>query len=1052
MAGDAKMPIFSFMMVRPADLIPEERLQAGYIRDNVLTKGRGMALVDLQSADSPSAVGRLVYQRVFCQGPVPSMGVAMLLLRNEVLQMLPAYKAFCDDADGGAGGAGDDVNRHPLPGGGAIHVQRPQPRTADGRGGGGLGVGEGSNPAGGEILPTVGSVNPLDINDLQRHAYLHLGELFFLLPDQLDAIGAPLATWLPDALSLLQAASQPPAPGGAPAPSFTTDDLVKQVARLFESVTPSALVFQSGRYADAFATTKRALFDALYQLYILRRWVSVNFDPVMDGLRVLHVLEALAIDEIYQREVAGQATQDDKATLAELAHSIPALRQWNSGAAGFPLLASPEDIAVRLAARPVVHPMFAELFYYTRPFNPVRPLGIGDLKVVKQWLLGYEPGEISDIHNVMLGEKNTRNHRRLEKSEDTFASSTSASTDSTTDTQSTDRFELKREAENVIKTDLSVNANLHAQYSYGSMVTVAVGAGFAYNRSSNDQTKSALNLAHEVVGKAVDRVQSTTVSQRNTVKLFETEELNTHTFDNTGGHGHVSGIYRWVDKRYKSQVYNYGKRLMFEFVLPEPAALYVQSRLRWFEATVDLPQMPSEPTYDDVQLGFTVDEINQPRYDQLSLVYDLSAHPHPEPKTEAFVNQATQDAGFHDHTFNANRVWFTRSYPCKLAAPGYQITKLLRSGIIYFSNHGQIEWQDKNFFDISINGTPIVKGDYSIADHKIFRRHSDDIAPDDGPYVLPMDTDDVMLTIGCQNTSYFDLELGAQLEPSPALLAKWRSEVYEAVYQAEKKIVDAANGEKRSQYESALVTYHNRVDQMKATAIHDLIQGQSEAYNTDLVMTELRRQCLAMLTKDFDADASDDVLTDWESMSSRQISIEYERAEVTETAAGAVVAFRPQEQEVPYPLTDLVAARNKGRYIQFLEQAFEWNKLSYLCYPYFWASSPKWMDLMGRLDDADPNFTAFLRAGAIKVLVGVAPAYDEAVLHFLATREPWEGGPSPVIGDPLYLPLFEEIHQQQDDLYGGTPEGDSWEFTLPTSLVYLDGSATPLPTLPQVQP
>ena len=121
------------------------------------------------------------------------------------------------------------------------------------------------------------------------------------------------------------------------------------------------------------------------------------------------------------------------------------------------------------------------------------------------------------------------------------------------------------------------------------------------------------------------------------------------------------------------------------------------------------------------------------------------------------------------------------------------------------------------------------------------------------------------------------------------------------------------------------------------------------------------------------------------------------------------------------------AAKVKGRYIQFLEQAFEWGRMGYICYPYFWATPPKWIDLMNRTDDGDPNLTAFLRAGAIKVLVAVTPAYDEAVLHFLATREPWEGGPAPVIGDP-------------------------WTFTLPTSLVYLHGSTTALPEVPAIKP
>jgi len=36
------------------------------------------------------------------------------------------------------------------------------------------------------------------------------------------------------------------------------------------------------------------------------------------------------------------------------------------------------------------------------------------------------------------------------------------------------------------------------------------------------------------------------------------------------------------------------------------------------------------------------------------------------------------------------------------------------------------------------------------------------------------------------------------------------------------------------------------------------------------------------------------------------------------------------------------------------------------------------------------------------LLTAVTPAYEEAVLHYLATGEPWEAGPAPVIGDPLY--------------------------------------------------
>ena len=103
---------------------------------------------------------------------------------------------------------------------------------------------------------------------------------------------------------------------------------------------------------------------------------------------------------------------------------------------------------------------------------------------------------------------------------------------------------------------------------------------------------------------------------------------------------------------------------------------------------------------------------------------------------------------------------------------------------------------------------------------------------------------------------------------------------------------------------------------------------------------------------------------------------------------------------------------------------------------------------MNRADDADANMSAFLQAGSVRILLAVTPGYDSAVLHFLATREPWDGGPAPVIGDPLFIPLYEEVRKQQDDLYNATPEGELWTFTIPSSLVYLDDSGVTLPTFP----
>ena len=208
-----------------------------------------------------------------------------------------------------------------------------------------------------------------------------------------------------------------------------------------------------------------------------------------------------------------------------------------------------------------------------------------------------------------------------------------------------------------------------------------------------------------------------------------------------------------------------------------------------------------------------------------------------------------------------------------------------------------------------------------------------------------------------------------------------------------------------------------------------------------------------MLTKEFDSDDSDDVLSKILCIDARpNESFTFHKFEIKE-AAGALTtgSFEEQSEDIPnYPAIALDDARMKGRFVQFLEQAFEWQQLAYIFYPYFWATMPRWIDMMNRLDNTDANMTAFLRAGSVRVLLAVTPAYDQAALHFIATREPWDGGPSPVIGDSLFIPLYEEVRKQQDDLHNAVPEGKPWTFTLPTSLVYLDDSGAKLPTFPDL--
>jgi hypothetical protein len=952
-----KLSVLDFMFVRAPSSIDAETMRTRYITDDDLAASR---------------VAELVFDKVFCGPDLGNEVEQQQDLRNALLAFLARREIVCDNGNG-------------------------QSRRND-------------RNARREILDFVDEMNnsgsngtaALVLGELEQHAYLDVGRAYYLLPDRLDLVDdLPWSKRIAEAAPVLADYLMRTSQAG----------LKKKLEEIFDSSPIEPLFLSQNERSPTLKQSLRALFDALYILYLFRRWTSVNFDEIIRALRTLHALEAFA---------RGKA--DTK-----------------------------EELAVLLSATPIVHPIFARLFHYARPFNDIKPIGIGDLKVVKQWLVEYRAGEISGIHNVMKGETSERNHRHLEKTEDVFAFTSEQQEETTKDSQSTDRFEVKREAENVVKTDLSVNANLRAQYQYGPMVLVAVGAGFAYNRNDYQQNKAVQNFSREVINKAVSRVQTRTLQQRSVTKIFETEETNKHAL--TGGTQHTSGIYRWLDKVYKAQLYNYGKRMMFEFLVPEPASFLVESKLRAFEGTVDVPQPSSKPTFDTLNLGFKPSDIDENKFKELRTKYDLSQFTFPaRTRTVALKDQEKNQTLLEASGMQSNRIWWSKDYECRLDAKGYEISNVLMTGSIYWggSPGANPAWKDRNFFSIFVDGTVIHQYDFSNTAYKAMYIPNDDVTPDSGPYLIGGDA--ITLTLGFQNVKQYALELFAELTLSAKALSDWQADVYKAVVDVEQKKVDDVNREKQLAYDTRMADYRNRIGELRATVLNDLLQGGSDAANRGMINAELKRQCLALITKEFDADASDDFLTNLETIGGRTVNIELEKWRVNETTNGTTAGFQTVTETVELPAVMIAPAREKGRYVQFLEQAFEWHALSYLVYPYFWATPPKWIEMLDHTSDADPVLTEFLRAGYARVLVAVSPEYDDAVLHFLATREPWEGGPTPVIGDPLFVPLYEEVREAQDDRYNAVPEGEPWTFTLPTSLVYLEGSSTPLPTLPDDKP
>ena len=73
-----------------------------------------------------------------------------------------------------------------------------------------------------------------------------------------------------------------------------------------------------------------------------------------------------------------------------------------------------------------------------------------------------------------------------------------------------------------------------------------------------------------MVERAASKLTERILERRTVTTITEFEEKYSHGFNNTRGTKHISGYYQWVDRVLQAQVYNYGKRLLFDVTVPEP--------------------------------------------------------------------------------------------------------------------------------------------------------------------------------------------------------------------------------------------------------------------------------------------------------------------------------------------------------------------------------------------------------------------------------------------------------------------------------------------------
>jgi hypothetical protein len=573
----------------------------------------------------------------------------------------------------------------------------------------------------------------------------------------------------------------------------------------------------------------------------------------------------------------------------------------------------------------------------------IRPVGVGDLLMVKEHVLRYEGGDLAHVENVMKTEHLSRDTRRFEHTETSLTQETEVTKEEQRDTQTTDRFSLKREVDTTVQSDTQFKAGLAVDAKYGPFVEVKANADFSTQQSDQESVKQASEFSKDVVDRSVSKVVQRVLERRTTTTITEFEEKYSHGFDNTAGAGHVSGFYQWVDKVMQAQVYNYGKRMLFDVTVPEPGTAYILLQTQGNQAGKNLVEPPP--------FSITADQLTEANYRMWGHTYDVTGL-EPPPDAVATYTKAL-DAAYaqdpHEGT-KSDTIAIAEGYAAQYA--------LFQRTYVNYSS-GFNEWQvliGSNWIDAT-SGTGYVA----------------------------MGGETGSVPIGY--VAYQFEELAATIEifcsRTDRALQAWQLKMHAAItqgYLAKKQAYDQALAE-------------------ATAAAGTVISGKNSLFNQRTIATELRKQCLTLLTSQ-----------QFEAFGALELSPEgYAQPNLYQTTA-----------QMPF--------------VRFFEQAFEWEHLVYFFYPYFWGWKPAWK-LRALLDDVDPDFADFLRAGAARVVFPVRPGFEGAVAHYLETGEIWNGGPPPDITSPLYVPIVKEIQEATGAPGNEVPVGDPWLVRLPTTLV-----------------
>lgn len=622
-------------------------------------------------------------------------------------------------------------------------------------------------------------------------------------------------------------------------------------------------------------------------------------------------------------------------------------------------------------------------------------VGVADLLVVKQQIKRYEAGEIAHIENVLAGEGKVRTHRQLNRTEEVISTIKEQEREKETELQTTERFELNRETSLTQKTDQKVGFSLSISGKYGPTVEFDSQLDVSNQTTEESALKSSVKYAKDVVERSKERILERVREERRVTILREVEEVNEHRLTNETTE-HSAGIYQFVDKVYESQVFNYGLRQMFDFMIPEPASyLWHLEKMPQPDPEFPIPPIRLEVEAPDARY---IDEGN---YQRLGARYGAKGLKAPPPMflvKSASAAQGTGSESEEDQPRSRNQIDFG-------IPRGYRPVWCLITVMGTTDEFPLFSFSVGNEHSVWIPAAS-ERIDPSSGDLVIYRPNANlvTIFPNDGG--LYADDDKLYIHIFANETANYSVHAKVTFQQRTEALREWSTSTYDAIAEAYSNVL--------LRYQQEVETLKQRKEAEKGLSFEF---GNPPSVNERMIKTELKKHCLAFIRNEHLGLLNTD-----------------------HTTGGTLYP----------PLFNIADAKADGSIVRFFEHAFEWDQIQYVFYPYFWARPGGWADRF-RARNMDPELEEFLKAGYARVVVPVRVGFEAAVSFFMQEGNVWNDEGEPPIDHPLYKPIVDEIKERTGADLGEVPVGDPWETRLPTAAVLVRQGHT-LPEWERVSP